>query len=174
MTRLKGHRNKLAHGGTCSTRDLEQSACYSNDLIDSIKEFFREKNMDRLFNVPTFTRVVDNKGNDIRFTAPNESGYRSLDFRSGPNGDLYPGDKLLLEAEVDESFHGYTVRWISFRGDYGEGLKWELSIGLKHIGDQLIIRAEVVSGEAWHKLDNECDDRLDIRYRVLPPPAPKP
>jgi hypothetical protein len=167
LSRLEAHRNQLAHGGSCSARVLEQCVCYSNDVIDSLKAFYREKNLDRIFDVPTFTRVVDNKGNDIRFSGPAKDGLHSLDFRD--RGDLYPGDTLILEAEVDETFEGYTVRWMSFNGDRSTGLRWELPVELKHVGNQMIIRGEVVSREQWHKLDQGCDDRFDLRYRVLPP-----
>jgi hypothetical protein len=170
LSRLEAHRNLIAHGGTCSSRVLEQCICYSNDLIDSLKAHFLEINLDKIFNVPTFTRVVDNKGNDVRFAEPGAGGMHHLDFRTGLNGDLYPGETLVLEVEVDESFEGYTVRWMSFSNDRGVGMRWELPIELRHVGHQLIIRGEVASREEWHKLDQGCDDRFDLRYRVLPPP----
>jgi hypothetical protein len=167
---LESHRNLLAHGGACSARILEQCVCYSNDVIDSLKAQFLEMNLNREFNVATFTRVMDNKGNDVHFTAPGAGGMHHLDFRTSSNGDLYPGETLILEVEIDESFSDYMMRWMSFNGDRGDGLRWELPIGLNHVGHQMIIRGEVASREPWHKLDNGCDDRFDIRYRVLPPP----
>lgn len=170
LDRLEKHRNLLAHGGACSERVFQQSVCYSNDLIDSLKENYVEANLDKLFNVPTFTRVVDNLGNERRFVSPSEHGHRDVDFRTGPQGDLNVGDTLILEVEVDPSFKGYTVKWHAFTGDSGEGLQWELPIQLKHVRADLTIRATVVSAENWHKLHGDVDDIMDLRYRVLPPP----
>lgn len=47
LTRLERHRNLLAHGGACSTRVLEQCICYSNDLIESLKDIFWRPTWDR-------------------------------------------------------------------------------------------------------------------------------
>jgi hypothetical protein len=172
LSRLEAHRNRLAHGGVCSERMLQQCACYSNDLIDSLKAHYVETSLDKVFNVPTFTRVVDNLGNERHFTGPSPNGLQYIDFRDGAHGDLKVGDTLIVDVEVDQTFQDYTVRWMTFSNpsDRGTGIQWQLPIALKHVGAQIIIRAEVASNEAWHKLDGECDDRMDLRYRVLPPP----
>lgn len=171
LERLRGHRNRLSHGGTCSHRDLEQCTCYANDLIDSLKAFFLEKQMARVFNVPTFTRVVDTRGNDFRLTVPGDSAGHFVDVRERGKGDLYPGDVLGIEVEVDESFasNEWSIRWITFSGDSEIGLPFELNIGMKHVGEQMDVRFEVISNKEWHRLFGGCDDRLDLRYRVLPP-----
>jgi hypothetical protein len=169
LTRLETHRNKFAHGGVCSTREFEQCACYSNDLIDSIKLFFQEINMARTFNVPTFTRVFDNKGNNFHLNPRPEDQHQLIDIRTRGNGDLYPGDELVIEVEVDESFSGWSVRWLTFNNETGFGTIVHLPIKNKHVGAQMDIRLELVSAESWHKLSGGCDDRLDLRYRVLPP-----
>jgi hypothetical protein len=48
LGRIESLRNKLAHGATCSVRELEQAVCYSNDLVESLKEFFVSQNKQRL------------------------------------------------------------------------------------------------------------------------------
>ena len=170
LNRLNDHRNRLSHVGTCSQRDLEQCVCYSNDLVDSLKLFFRDELMDRVFNVPTFSRVVDNRGNEKQLspTAPNRE-MQAFDFRGGEKADLYPGDMLEVEVEVDESFSGYTVQWMTFSSDRGDGPIMQVLIEPKHVGLYLVVRFEVTSGESWHRLHGGVDDRLELRYRVLPP-----
>jgi hypothetical protein len=168
LSRLNDHRNRIAHGRTCSQRDLEQCVCYSNDLADSLKAFFRNQNMARTFNVPTFTRVVDNRGNEFHLSPTPDGQGQFIDVRARGKGELYPGDELVIEAEVDQSFSGYTVQWMTFNGDRGTGPIARLTIEPKHVGVQMDVRFEVVSAEQWHKLLG-CDDRLDLRYRVLPP-----
>jgi hypothetical protein len=170
LRRLEAHRNRIAHGGTCSVRALEQCICYSNDLIESVKKYFLENNLERRFNVPTFTRLVDSLGNERNFTGP-EAHERHVDMRSGAYGHLYSGDTLIVEVDVDESFDGYTIRWFTFStpSDRGEGKRIELPIQLKHVGEQLILCIQVISNEQWHRLEGQYDDRIDLRYRVLPP-----
>lgn len=169
LTRLNTHRNLVQHLGNPSARAVEQCVCYANDLVDAIKAFFVEENVDRQFNVPTFVRVVDNRGNERHFAPPEGGQGRFVDFRGGPAGDLYPGDVLSIEVEVDESFTGYQVRWLTFNGDRGEGGSINLTIEHEHVGEQMDIRFEVVSAEPWHRLHGDIDDMLDLRYRVLPP-----
>jgi hypothetical protein len=50
----------------------------------------------------------------------------------------------------------------------GEGANLDLQILPKHVGEIMDVRFEVTSAEEWHRLFG-CDDRLDVRYRVLPP-----
>jgi hypothetical protein len=119
LSRLNDHRNRIAHGGTCSGRDLEQCVCYSNDLIDSLKAFFRTQNMARTFNVPTFVRAVDNRGNEFHLSPNADDQGQFIDVRIKGTGDLHPGDELVIEAEVDQSFSGYTdpppLKWSDLR-----------------------------------------------------------
>jgi hypothetical protein len=58
---------------------------------------------------------------------------------------------------------------LTFNGDQGEGPIARFVIEPRHVGINMDIRFEVVSSEPWHKMYG-CDDRLDLRYRVLPPP----
>ncbi|MCK1497994.1 hypothetical protein [Bradyrhizobium sp. 188] len=169
LHRLEKIRNKLAHGGTCSDRDLERAVCYSNDLIDSIKHHFKEQNMERQFNVPTFIRVADNRGNVFHLTSAPDQQMHFIDVRQQGNGDLYVGDELVVEAEVDPSFTGYSLEWMTFSGDVGQGSPMRLQIDLKHVGLQFDVRFNVRSSEQWHRLHGGIDDMLDLRYRVLPP-----
>ncbi|MEH2534434.1 hypothetical protein V1277_006270 [Bradyrhizobium sp. AZCC 1588] len=169
LSRLEEIRNKLAHGGTCSERDLERAVCYSNDVIDSIKQHFKEQNMEREFNVPTFIRVVDNRGNEFHLAHDPNQQMHVFDLRQQGNGDLYVGDELVLEAEVDPNFASYKLDWLTFNGDYGQGLPMKLRIGMKHVGVQLIVRLNVRSSEPWHRLHDGIDDIIELRYRVVPP-----
>lgn len=169
LGRLEEIRNKIAHGGTCSQRDLERAVCYSNDLIDSIRKYFKERNMERQFNVPTFIRMVDNRGNDFHLTHDAGRHGHFIDIRDRGSGDLYVGDELVIEAEIDPAFTGYRVNWVTFNGDFGESLPVRLRIQMKHVGLQMDVRLQVASPEPWHRLHGGIDDMVDLRYRVLPP-----
>ncbi len=111
------HRNPLMHGNTCSVRALEQSVCYSNDLIEACKAFFMTINKDRQYDAPTFTRFTDSNGNIFHVTAP-EGQQSHFDARKGSAGMLHVGDVVTFEVEVDESYppDTYKVQWAAFWG----------------------------------------------------------
>jgi hypothetical protein len=168
LNRLDAIRNKLAHGGTCSDRDLERSICYSNDVTDSIKAHFRMKNMEREFNVPTFIRVFDNRGNDFHFSP--KPHFQFVDVRATGKGDLYVGETLSIEFEVDPTFKDFTIRWMTFSGDYDQSLPCTIKLAAKHVGVEFDVRLTVRSSLDWHRFNGGVDDMVDLRYRVLPPP----
>lgn len=169
LERLQEIRNRLAHGSTCSDRDHKRCACYSNDLIESIKAYFKERNMEREFNVPTFIRALDNKGNEFHFSLKMDGQGQFVDVREKGRGDLYVGDELIIEVEVDPSFSGYTIDWTTFNGDLGNGKECRITINTRHVGLQMDVRFLVRSALTWHRLPGGIDDMLDLRYRVFPP-----
>ena len=63
--------------------------------------------MQRLYNVPMITRVVDNKGNEHH---PPLHGREHIAWivRDNGNGDLHVGEILDIEIEVDQSFPSNT------------------------------------------------------------------
>ncbi|WP_157043195.1 hypothetical protein [Rhodopseudomonas palustris] len=168
LRRMRDIRNKLAHGGVCSTRDYEKAVCYSNDLVESIMEHLKDVGMERTFNVPTFIRVWDNLGNDFHLT-PDINGMRFIDVISNGRGELNVGDRLTIEVDVDPSFENYTVEWMTFKGDLAKSYPVDLTIALCHVGQQLDVRLQLRSDKQWHRLMGGWDDMLDLRYRVLPP-----
>ena len=168
LNRLEAIRNKLAHGGTCSDRDLERSICYSNDVTDSIKAHFRRESMEREFNVPTFIRVFDNRGNDFHLSP--KPHFQFVDVCTAGKGDLYVGETLSIEAEVDPTFKDFTTSWMTFSGDNDQPMPCTIRLAAKHVGLQFDVRLTVRSSLDWHRLDGGVDDFVDLRYRVLPPP----
>jgi hypothetical protein len=168
LTRLEVVRNKLAHGGTCSQRDMERCVCYSNDLIDSIKEYFLSMNMEQEFNVPTFIRMVDNKGHDVHFGAKRGT-HLFLDLIEAGTGILRHGDELHIEVEVDPTFPHFEVQWMTFKGERGVGTVFSTKLDDLHVGNSYDVRFTVKSDKKWHRLHGDVDDMLDVRYRVLPP-----
>jgi hypothetical protein len=129
---------------------LKQCVCYSNDSSTLSKAFFQEKKVERTFHVSNFVRIVDNKGNEFHLIAQPDGQGQFIDVRSQGKGDLYPGEELVIEVEVDESFARYTVNWMTFNGDSGKGPVAHLSIEQKHInwpsfGGVLLDRCKLLS-----------------------------
>lgn len=170
LTALRDIRNDLSHGRGCSARQLEKAICYSNDLIDALKAFFRGASMEKVFNVPTIFRFSDSKGNAAILSPAEENGH-IYDCRSMAQGDLYPGETFSIEVEIDPSFDGveYVVKWEFFGHESGLGTNATIEIKNKHVGTQVEIVFQVISKRDWHRMF-QCDDRLHVQYRVLPPP----
>lgn len=170
LGRMLAHRNALSHGGVCSIRMAEQCSCYSNDLIDSLKSFLAERNMERQFNVPMFTRFKDSFGNDLRFNNDNRE-HVAFDARQGGKArDIEVGETLILEVEVDESFaaDAYELEWRA-PGLRSVGPVLKFQVAAEHVGQALTVSCILRSKKEWHRLGNGNDDVLHVLYRVLPP-----
>jgi hypothetical protein len=172
LTRVRDIRNDVSHGRGCSARRLEQVICYSNDLIDSLKMHFGQINMQKAFNVPSIIRFSDSLGNTSYLDSVSESIPRFIDWRQQERGDLYPGDKIVAEVEVDPSFgpSEYDVTWEVFGQEGGLGTIARIAIQNQHVGEQFELRFWIISKRDWHRYYGR-DDGLVLIYRVLPPVA---
>lgn len=171
LTQIKDIRNDVSHGRGCSQRQLERSICYSNDLIDSLKDYFRSISMEKEFNVPMIVHYVDCLGNESHMdNVPLDIGQRIIDWRKGHNGILYPGDTLVAEVEIDQSFDPseYQVRWFIFGFPRQEGSLAQIKIENKHVNEQMEIGFEVISKRDWHR-HHGLDDAVRLLFRVRPP-----
>jgi hypothetical protein len=172
LTRLKDIRNDLAHGRGCTARQLERAICYTNDLTDSLKDYFRSISMQRDYDVPMIVRYVDNRGNESHLEGvPTNINNRIIDWRRSGRGDLYPGDTLVAEVEVDQSFDPseYNVSRQAFGFGREGGRIARFLIDNRFVGEQMELSFEVVSKRDWHR-QHGLDDRLSLIFRVLPPP----
>ena len=169
LARLRDIRNELSHGGGCSTRQLEQAVCYSNDLADGIKAYFRMLGASRDFDVPAFLRFQDNLGN-FTYLTPGPY-YRVVDFSTPGLRELSPDDTLVAEVEVDASFDPdfyEVVWWVKTSHEHGEGTAASIKIENRHVGERMELQFKLKTKADWHR-GHDCDDVLDIYYRVLPP-----
>lgn len=175
LVRLLEPRNKLSHANAITSRQAEQIICYSNDIIESIKEYYNENNMNKEFNVPRFTKFKDSIGNEIYFNSLTEYG-RIAQFYEDSKSYLRPGDILEFEVEVDNSFeqNDYTIKWSKVEGlnDFGNTKKITITISEIHVGEEFCILCYLISNKNWHRINDgrkKCDDMIVISYKVLPP-----
>jgi hypothetical protein len=167
LSRLIPVRNALSHANPISVHDAERVICYCDDVIESLKQYYRDQNMAQEYNAPVFSRFVDSLGHS---EIPAKS-HQWLDFTGGPS--LRPGDGIRLEVEVDSSFgpDEYTVDWAVCNiadNERGTGTQILLEILPKHVGERLDIQITLNSTKAWHR-HGSFDARLTITYKVLPP-----
>jgi hypothetical protein len=164
-------RNTVYHANAISIRDAEQTICYTNDIIDSIKKYYIETNKQREFNVPTIIKYSDSLGS-VDHLGENRPDFgivlhkRHLALRSG--------DRISIEIEVDSTFppSDYTIKWMVPYFDstsFQNTNRITIEITDKHIGEHFYIQILVTSNkETWHRF-TDFDDRLAIMFKVLPP-----
>jgi len=168
LTRIAEARNPLAHANDITSHQALRVACYSGDVIGSLKAYYASINMAQTYDAPSFIRVVDGFGNSGVVT---KSEGCEFHFNGTP---LHPGDTLELEAIPDESYpeSSYDAGWIVCNVGPGErckGRKLSLVIKNHHVSQNgLVIRAVLTSKKDWHKHGN-YDAMFHVVYPVLPP-----
>lgn len=175
MSRLVQPRNKLAHANPISAREAEQVICYSGDIIDSIKQFYRVKGMSEEYNVPKIIKITDSFGNSLfrdQLSMIHDGGI-SKSYVKDPRYYLRPGDIITFDIEIDASFSRkeYDILWASSKGistNYIE-TRLELSITNRHVSQNLDIQCRVTSKKDWHRMSMGCDDFFMAYFKVLPP-----
>lgn len=176
LSRILVPRNNLAHANAISIRQAEQVICYANDIIESIKNHYRECGMQQEFNVPLILRVTDSFGQVFmrsQFRPCHDGGIMKT-FLDQPQYFLRPGDTLVLELEVDSSFDAdtYALTWASAKGlgsSPPTGSRVVLPIVNKHVGQQFDIQCRLTTKNEWHRMHMGADDFLMLYYKVLPP-----
>lgn len=174
LMKLVPIRNKLSHAHEISVREAERVICYTEDAINSFKECFKERNLEKEYNAPIVVKVRDSLSNIFESTQiiRNGTGRGLCDTRM--NGShLYSSDKLSIEIEVDPSFpqDSYTISWIFENKERTELIENKNKLTIKfddfHVREDFAIYVIVKSDKSWHRCGN-CDDSISIIYKVLP------
>ncbi|WP_238656042.1 hypothetical protein [Paenibacillus piscarius] len=169
-------RNYLAHGNHISVRQAEQILCYSHDIIDSIKGYYVQIGVGRLFNVPSIIQVSDSLGNikyESEISEVRNDVCIPFIFNQPNNPTLRPGDELSIEVEIDSTFQEdqYTIQW-RIEGQMPSmhqiTNKFFIKIDNSHVGERFVINCFVTSNKDWHRYGSH-DDCLILLYKVLPP-----
>lgn len=178
LNRLISPRNNLSHANPISVRQAEQVLCYSNDVIDSLKAFYRRRHMDKEYDTPTFLLVKDSFGNIIHESQmiKTAAGKIYMVLQEDKNFHLRPGDSLSLEVEIDSSFpkSEYVLEWrvggISYKSESGRPEQIVVNILPKHVAEYLEFACRISTNRDWHKHGTH-DDLVQMYYKVLPPVA---
>jgi hypothetical protein len=168
LMRIVEARNPVSHANEITTHQALRVACYSSDIIESLKSYYVRNNLAQTYNAPSFLRFWDSFGNNGQLEKTNGCHFR---FET-PN--LFPGDIIRLEVQPDESFcdDSYRIEWVICnisQGERGSGRSFSLTIKDHHVSqDGLTVQATVVSDRSWHRHGNH-DAMFHVRYSVLPP-----
>jgi hypothetical protein len=174
LRRLIPARNALSHSNPISVHNAYRILCYSHDIIQSIKDYYKATNVQRQFNVPTIIRVTDSLGHAISLSTADRhpDGPGMLDFSHDDKSVLHCGDTLSIEVEIDPSFDPatYEIEWLisNVGGPRAVGPKFVLVLEERYVATRFCAVCRVITNANWHKLGTH-DDQIDIAYRVLPP-----
>ncbi len=168
LKRLVYPRNCLYHANPISVRMSEQVVCYSHDIIDSLKEFYRMNNQEKEFTVPVIIKFSDSLGNTYHRADSENIAY--LDFSTKPECVLYPGDVIRIELEVDPSYTAgkYQFRFGGTPQDYSDSNILVYTVKESDAQPKKVIHCQVKSDKAWHRMSGR-DDEIAVYYKILPP-----
>lgn len=176
LKRISAPRNNLAHANGISLRQAEQIICYTNDVIDSLKSYYRQIGMEKIYNAPLILRVMDSFGNSFRRSefSPTLDGGILKSFCNLPEMYLWPGDDLAIEIEVDPTFDPtlYSILWFSSKSWSNEpsiGSRVVIPISNHQVGQQFDVQCKITVNRDWHRMGMGADDYLHLAYKVLPP-----
>lgn len=172
LERLKPIRNALSHVNPISVHQAEQAICYSHDFIEGIKQYYRERGLEQVWNVPRIIRITDSLGNV--FINPTDSSIHGSNF-SIPR-DFHCGDTYSISIEVDSSFakEDFSIKWEATNvntGEFANKEKFLITFGPKHVSTTYIISCYIIQNKDWHKYNifGGYDCKVSIFMQVLPP-----
>lgn len=170
--RIIAARNPLYHANPISLRQAEQVYCYTNDILDSIREFYRGQAVKLEYDAPLILKMSDSLGNVKHRSA----GMEHMDFNHGFTGaddvSLKVGDVLTIDVEIDPAFSpdSYNIYWASSRIDrdkYSSGPSFQIQITEAQVSASFDVQCRVVSNKNWHRKGGH-DDFMIISYKALP------
>ena len=175
LSRLVPVRNALSHSNPISVRQAEQTICYVNDTIDSIKERFETINMGNEYNAPTITKISDSLGFSYAEAqiSRNLTGRGLINAAEDSKHYLTVGDTFSVEAEIDPSFspNGYTVEWAypNQRPEHSGTIGTRITLKMRDcdVNHMFTVTCQIKTNKSWHRC-GDVDDAVSVIYRVIP------
>lgn len=167
LQRIVPIRNVLSHSNPISIRQAEQTICYCNDFISSIKAFYKDEGEEQLWNVPTIIKAIDSEGKEYVSRINDMTESFNTDFL------FQVGDNYKISIEVDSSFDSgsYSIRWYESnveRIDLRSKLEYTKKFATKDVNQSFMIQCKTISNKEWHKFGTY--DCYKIWFlSVLPP-----
>lgn len=159
-------RNTLYHANPVAVRQVEQSVCYTNDIIDSIKAHYLQENQYMDFNAPSIITYSDSYGKLVHLKQLNDNIIRYNRERK-----FRVGDRIKMRLEIDSSFRpdSYDIKWTKEMSEIiGTGNELEVEFDESWIGELRTVIAILTSNKSWHRQGN-WDDQLGVNFTILPP-----
>ena len=169
LNRITPIRNALSHSNPISIRQAEQAICYSHDFVEGLKQYYKEKGEEEMWNVPRIIRVADSFGNV--YDNPTDShGQQSIFL---PSQEFRHGDTYSITVDVDSSFHEteYDIIWQNQNHEVAEfknNNHFVITFGDTDVSENHTINCIIKSHKPWHKHQHH-DCRITLMFPVYPP-----
>lgn len=166
LGRIIKPRNKLSHSNVISNREAEKLICYINDFIEGLKNYYKDKGVERMWNVPQVVRVRDSQGNDFY---PVNNSLEIIDI-CGDNNPFYVNDTYKISIDIDPTFdrEEYNILWKYKNKQFGGNVN-EITIQFEeeHVAEFNQFSCEILSNKTWHKYGS-YDHRIFFTFKVYP------
>lgn len=169
LTRLVSIRNPLSHSNPISVHQVEQAICYSHDFIQGLKQYYKDRGEEQVWNVPRIIRIKDSLGNVFDNS---EDGVFGEEIFKVSN-EIHCYDTYSVEIEVDSSFDQseYVIKWNFSNHDttqFVDCTKFSVTFTPADVAKTTYIWCELTSKKEWHKY-RTYDNKVAIAFSVLPP-----
>ena len=169
LGRLIPIRNNLSHSNPISMHQVEQAICYSQDFIEGLKQYYKEKGEEQMWNVPRIIKVKDSLGNVYENIEENSVLGAHFNIKK----EFYCGDTYTIEVEVDSSFSKdeYRIKWAingQVASAFDNSNKLSIQFNSNHVSQNSFITCTIVSDKEWHRFLHH-DSIIYIDFTVLPP-----
>lgn len=169
LNRLIPIRNPLSHSNPISIRQAEQAICYSHDFVEGLKQYYKDRGLEQVWNVPRIIRSIDSFGNV--FENPVDGILQGSSFDIPQR--IYCGDIYSVDVEIDASFSqlDYDIIW-KIGGDtaseFNNSTHYTRKFVEQDVSEKLMIECMIVSHKDWHRY-KYFDCRIFLFLQVLPP-----
>lgn len=169
LTRLVPIRNPLSHSNPISVHQAEQAICYSHDFIEGLKQYYKDRGEEQVWNVPSIIRIKDSFGNVFD---NHENGIVDYSIFNVSN-EIHCYDTYSVEIEVDSSFDQseYIIKW-EFNNhntvQFVDCTNFSVTFTPADVEQHTYIYCKLITKKEWHK-HRTYDDKIVIGLSVLPP-----
>lgn len=168
LNRLIKIRNALSHSNPVSIRQIEQAVCYSNDFVEGLKEYYKSKGEEQMWNVPKILRIKDSLGNVFEKTDMSDQ----WQYQFKTNKTFNVGDSYSVDLELDPSFSSdkYDIVWklnTKNLDQFKNQAHCEMKFDICDIGQQNFLHISIISHEQWHRYHG-YDCKAVLLLCVLP------
>lgn len=169
LERITPIRNALSHSNPISIRQAEQVICYSHDFVEGLKEYYRKKGEEQMWNIPRIIRVSDSFGNI--YDNPTDSHAQESIFQ--PKQQIRYGDTYSVNIDIDSSFSEteYDITWQNQHHDVAEfknSKHFIMTFSEIDVSENHTITCTIKSNKPWHKYQH-YDCRITLMFPVYPP-----
>lgn len=169
LNRLIPIRNQLSHSNPISVRQAEQAICYSHDFVEGLKEYYKDRGLEKVWNVPRIIRITDSFGNV--FDNPVDGIVQGSCFNIPQR--VYCGDIYSVDIEVDASFSqsDYDIIWTisgNSVSEFNNCVHYSKTFVEQDVSENLSIECQIISHKNWHRY-KYFDCRIMLFLQVFPP-----